>query len=186
MLADVSNPWTSCYTDTFSCLYGGELGGKASVIAVQIGVGGVAVINARPANRRTLLRWCSDRLRISAALFLFVLVSPIAGACATWGTVQDKSCTAVGIRTFASRIGNISSGQSWEAACASTPITIRGQTFPSPTRCKNTVIGGEWGEWDVADSSCAAGWGAVQDKDCTSIGKRTFASQIEHIPPVQT
>src|SRR5206468_3496231 len=81
-------------------------------------------------------------------------------------------------------------GQTWDAACRSTPAIIPGAspgtTSSLPKRCNNKGAFGEWGEWDVYDSSCRAHWGDFQDNGCTSVGTRTFASRIWDIPPGQT
>jgi phosphatidylserine/phosphatidylglycerophosphate/cardiolipin synthase-like enzyme len=103
-----------------------------------------------------------------------------------WGDFQDNGCTSIGRRTYASRIWNIPSGLSWDAACRTTPATIAGHSFETPARCNNKGAFGEWGEWDLDDNSCRAHWGDFQNNGCTSVDTRTFASRIWDIPPGQS
>ncbi|WP_428241109.1 membrane dipeptidase [Gynuella sp.] len=73
-------------------------------------------------------------------------------------THQDDGCIATGKyagkHKYASRLWNIPSGESWEQACAETPMTLAGRTYESPHECVNTGITGIWGEWYIADSQC--------------------------------
>jgi hypothetical protein len=73
-----------------------------------------------------------------------------------------------------------------DEACKAAPATILGQSFPSPTRCVDKGLLGEWGEWVVNDASCAARWSEFQDKGCSAPTVRTFASRLRDVPAGQT
>src|SRR6266478_195527 len=94
------------------------------------------------------------RTFLAPLLIVSALTWPNVGFSQNWGTPQDNGCSSTGIRTFGSRLWNIPRGQSWNAACQGTPITIQGRTFASPTRCIDKGGLGEWGEWDFPDTSC--------------------------------
>ncbi|HEV2991883.1 MAG TPA: phosphatidylserine/phosphatidylglycerophosphate/cardiolipin synthase family protein [Candidatus Angelobacter sp.] len=100
-----------------------------------------------------------------------------------WGAFKQDACKSMGIRQFSSQLQNIPPGISWENACASTSATVAGQAFSAPTRCRNTGLGGEWGEFDVPDQSCMPAWGAFKRDACKSVGIRQFSSQLQNIPP---
>lgn len=119
-------------------------------------------------------------------LLCMLSVVPGTGFAQHWGDLQNNGCTSVGTRTFASRIWDIPPNKTWEQACRSTPATIEGRLFPSPARCNDKGLFGEWGEWDVDDDSCRARWGDFKDNGCSALGTRTFASRIWDIPPGQT
>lgn len=91
-----------------------------------------------------------------AVLWLAAACWPGGASAAQWGDFQDNGCTAIGTRTFASRIWGIPFGRSWDAACKAAAATIQGHFFATPGRCINKGIFGEWGEWDLADDSCFA------------------------------
>ncbi len=94
---------------------------------------------------------------------------------AQWGSFQRGACTAIGKRKYSAQILNVPPGQTWENACAATPAKVQGQSFATPSRCRNTGVTGEWGEFDVADSSCQAHWGSFQRSECN---KREYSAQL--------
>ena len=77
-----------------------------------------------------------------------------------WGEVGDNGCIVPGIRSKYARLNGLNSiGGKWNENCLATPITIDGQTFVGErTKCIDKGIGGEWGEWEVLDTSCNPRW----------------------------
>ena|SRR5438034_3671613 len=71
-----------------------------------------------------------------------------------WGSIADNGCQSDGTHKYSAIIWNVPWGQSWEAACASTPgpagSAVAGRL---PNKCVNTGLN-EWGEWYLADPAC--------------------------------
>ncbi len=111
---------------------------------------------------------------------------PDSGCQAHWGGFQKGACVASGKRKYSAQIMGVPPGQSWESACASTPANVQGQSFATPSRCRNTGVTGEWGEFDASDSSCQAHWGGFQKGACVASGKRKYSAQIMGAPPGQS
>lgn len=95
------------------------------------------------------------RIKIAVLFVLIVTLVAISPAAAEqhWGDFKQDQCTGDGLRQYSSVLWDIPFGASWEAACASMPGTINGQTY-LPARCKSTG-GHMWGEFDVPDSTCS-------------------------------
>src|SRR6266851_1954252 len=89
-------------------------------------------------------------------LLLFAFVAPAALGQAQWDSFQRGECTADGKRKYSAQILNVRQPQTWENACATTPANVQGQFFATPSRCNKTFVGvgGEWGEFDVNDTTC--------------------------------
>src|SRR2546426_2571055 len=96
---------------------------------------------------------------------------------AQWGSFQRGACTTIGKRKYSAQVLNVPPGQTWENACATTPANVQGQSFATPSKCSNTGVTGEWGEFDVNDNTCQAHWGNFQSK-CTTTGKREYSAQL--------
>ena len=100
---------------------------------------------------------------------------------------QKDQCTRPGFRQYSARLWNITG--SWEAACAAMPADINGQHFNAPSRCRNMGLSGEWGEFDVQDSTCSAAlyWGSetgapgFQRDQCTRPGFRQYSARLWNI-----
>jgi len=75
-------------------------------------------------------------------------------SCPHWGAFKEDPCSLVGKRQFSAILYDVPAGMSWEDVCTLTGATINGQSFNSPARCSNQGTA-MWGEFDVADSSCA-------------------------------
>ena len=81
----------------------------------------------------------------------------MAEATPSWGSVGDNDCVSPGIKNKFARLNG--AGKDWNADCAATPITINGQTFSgSDTQCIDKGLLGEWGQWNVVDTSCNPHW----------------------------
>ncbi len=112
-----------------------------------------------------------------AYLLFALLLMPVSAEAQKWGAFQAGDCTGIGKRLYFSRLWNIPLGRSWEDACTHTPATIKGTLFNSPSRCVNKGLLGEWGEFDVPDSSCPH-WGDFQTDVCSAIGKRQHSARL--------
>jgi hypothetical protein len=112
-----------------------------------------------------------------------VWLVPDTSCTAFWGSVTDSGCSAIGTRKFSAMIHNVPSGQTWEVACATTPGPggMPGVAGRTPDRCINTGLGGMWGEWDVADTSCAPHWGALTG-GCVATGLHRSQAILWDIP----
>ena len=97
---------------------------------------------------------------------------------AQWGSFQRGACTTIGKRKYSAQVLNVPPGQTWENACATTPANVQGQSFATPSKCSNTGVTGEWGEFDVNDNTCQAHWGNFQRGECTTTGKREYSAQL--------
>src|SRR5215203_4501428 len=67
-----------------------------------------------------------------------------------WGSFRPEDCTAPGLRQYSAILWDIPWGQSWEAACSTTPGSPAGIAARPPDRCVNTDLN-MWGQWDVPD-----------------------------------
>ncbi|MEZ5896883.1 MAG: hypothetical protein R3C51_10840 [Parvularculaceae bacterium] len=109
------------------------------------------------------------------------------GSCAAnWGAPKEDACTAPGRRQISSVIHNIPPGQSWEDACAKTPLTYKGVNVGTPARCVHQGAGGMWGIWDVADSACGAHWDTPKRDKCAGPDKAIVSSIIRDVPSGQS
>jgi len=73
---------------------------------------------------------------------------------ARWDTRKTDYCVGSGRRQVSAILRDIPARQSLSAACA---MTVAGATEArAPDRCANEGLGGMWGEWDIADTSCHA------------------------------
>jgi hypothetical protein len=76
---------------------------------------------------------------------------------ANWGSIADNGCQAGGTydarHKYSAILWNVPSGQSWEAACHSTPGPA-GTPVANllPTNCVTGL--NEWGEWYLPDNHC--------------------------------
>lgn len=70
-----------------------------------------------------------------------------------WGSIADNGCQSDGTHKYSAILWNIPWGQSWEAACASTPgpagTAVAGRL---PDKCVTLL--NEWGEWYLPDPHC--------------------------------
>src|SRR5262245_8705674 len=71
-----------------------------------------------------------------------------------WGPIQKNGCRGNGLRQVSARLMNIPVGANWDFACRNAPRNVMGIDFPRPARCVNLGLFGEYGEWDVPDTSC--------------------------------
>jgi hypothetical protein len=100
-----------------------------------------------------------------------VWIVPDATCAASWGTLSDSGCSAVGMRKFSALLLNIPPGQSWATACSTTPAPVGSPVAGlPPTRCINTGVTGMWGEWDVPDTKCSPNWGPLST-ECIDTGR---------------
>lgn len=105
---------------------------------------------------------------------------PDASCSARWGAFKRDACVRLGVRQYSSRLSNIPGD--WMQACVRTGATVAGKHFNRPTRCRNLGVGGMWGEFDVADSSCRPHWGAFKRDACVRTGVRQYSSRLWDIP----
>ena len=73
---------------------------------------------------------------------------------AHWSIPQKGACVANGKRTYSAQILDVPPSQSWENACGSTPETVLGHTFSTPSQCRNVGLAGEWGDFYMPDDTC--------------------------------
>jgi microsomal dipeptidase-like Zn-dependent dipeptidase len=71
-----------------------------------------------------------------------------------WGPIQKNGCGGNGLRQVSARLMNIPVGTNWDFACRNAPRNVMGIDFPRPDRCVNLGLFGQYGEWDVPDTSC--------------------------------
>ncbi|KAI1796212.1 hypothetical protein LXA43DRAFT_657772 [Ganoderma leucocontextum] len=71
-----------------------------------------------------------------------------------WDTVRDMGCSPgqTGMRRYEARLMNLRHGDDWDLMCRTTPATISGVHFDSPTSCE--VKNGRTGTWDVPNGWC--------------------------------
>jgi len=140
----------------------------------------LAFLGSRRLNAPTR-RKCFTMGAVMASVVAVLLFSPSIVQAANWGDFQPDKCLRFGVRQYYSRLWNIPVTQSWDAACKSTPATINGISFSAATRCVDKGPLGEWGEFDVPDSSCPH-WGDFQKDQCTAMGVRQYSSRLWDIP----
>ncbi|HKX29101.1 MAG TPA: RICIN domain-containing protein [Blastocatellia bacterium] len=73
-----------------------------------------------------------------------------------WTPLQKDGCVGPGLRQVSARLMNIPAGTSWDFACQNAPRNVMGIDFPRPDRCVNLGLFGEYGQWNVPDTSCLA------------------------------
>jgi hypothetical protein len=112
-------------------------------------------------------------------ILALVVFMPLPTGAQEWGAFKRDSCVRLGLRQYSSRLENIPWTMSWQGACEQTPATVENTYFRTPSRCVNTGLTGEWGEFDVPDSSCAPQWGAFQRDSCRAIGVRQYSSRVD-------
>ncbi|MDQ1920724.1 membrane dipeptidase [Massilia pseudoviolaceinigra] len=98
------------------------------------------------------------------------------GSCqSSFGPPEKKQCSANGKRLYTARLENTYTD--WDYSCKHTSANIAGQAFSKPDRCVKEVTG-EWGEFNVNDSSCAPKWTNVTKGRCSDSGRRIFMAKL--------
>jgi hypothetical protein len=108
-----------------------------------------------------------------------------------WDDVQgEEHCLGHGTRRYTARLGNILSGIDAMEACRTTPFTIHGVTYNSPTYCEDRGIftggSGVYGHWVVTEEPmCLTFWHLFSDKGCLAPGSglRRFESSLGGLRP---
>ena len=116
-----------------------------------------------------------------------LLVGAPAEAAPRWGDWQ-LTCTGYGEARYAARLWDIPFGASWEQTCEDTTATLRGVTYPTPSRCVNVGPGDSmWGEFDrVPEPTCKPHWGELRDDQCVPgagfSGLRQYSAILWDVP----
>ncbi|KAG6849230.1 hypothetical protein H0H93_010298 [Arthromyces matolae] len=70
-----------------------------------------------------------------------------------WGTLKDEGCSdEPGFRRWGAQLLDITAD--WTDACTTHDATVKDEYFTNPTECKNSGLSGEWGYFEVMDSTC--------------------------------
>ncbi|KAF8074509.1 hypothetical protein FPV67DRAFT_584750 [Lyophyllum atratum] len=96
-----------------------------------------------------------------------------------WGDKTEDECVDNSVRKWYARLWDISGDVDWMTMCTTTPATVDGNHYDSPSQCDDKGILGAWGVWNVPDKSCSGNWGSMKDNGCADTrGKREWSSKL--------
>ncbi|KAJ6613759.1 hypothetical protein B0H10DRAFT_2047413 [Mycena sp. CBHHK59/15] len=102
-----------------------------------------------------------------------------------WANITGKPhCLRHGARQYSARISNVPAEHSAVKACMLTPFQIHGSKLPTPDRCEDRGIYGQW-TVDFDEPACNTFFDTFSDKGCTSPGSRhrRIESKLMNLEP---
>ncbi|CAE6405788.1 unnamed protein product [Rhizoctonia solani] len=71
-----------------------------------------------------------------------------------WSVFENEGCVLYGRRRRFARLMGLKNDDNWKDVCVSTPATIDGKHYDTPSYCEDKGIGGIYGIFDVDDKQC--------------------------------